>query len=97
MIAILNVGRASMVIWIVYGLTLIFAPHFLHRGPDDAWGIAQVAIAFGLGYVIERAMSALYRRRAAYAMEHIVSIWLYTSIDSRRQPSISIDGGRICV
>lgn len=42
MIALLNLGRLLMVVWIVYGLVLIFAPALLHRSPDQVGGAIQV-------------------------------------------------------
>jgi hypothetical protein len=64
-IALLNVGRALMVIWIIYGVLLMFAPSLLHHPPDDIGGAVQIAIAFGLGYLMDRGISAIHRRRAA--------------------------------
>lgn len=64
MIAVLNLGRLLMVGWIVYALVLIFAPTLLHRSPDQAGGAIQVGVAFGLGWLLDRAISAVHRRRA---------------------------------
>jgi hypothetical protein len=64
MITVLNLGRLLMVGWIVYGLVLIFAPALLHRSPDQAGGAIQVGVAFGVGWLLDRALSALHRRRA---------------------------------
>jgi len=64
MIAVLNLGRLVMVVWIVYGLVLIFAPAFLHRSPDQLGGAIQVGVAFGLGWLLDRGISAVHRRRA---------------------------------
>jgi hypothetical protein len=65
MIILLNLGRALMVAWIVYALLLIFAPAVLHRPPDQIGGSIQALIAFGLGYLMDRALSFVLRRRAA--------------------------------
>jgi uncharacterized membrane-anchored protein len=65
MIALLNLGRLSMVVWIVYGLVLIFAPALLHRSPDQVGGAIQVGVAFALGWLLDRALSAVHRRRAS--------------------------------
>ena len=64
MIALLNLGRLLMVVWIVYGLVLIFAPALLHRSPDQVGGAIQVGVAFALGWLLDRALSAVQRRRA---------------------------------
>jgi hypothetical protein len=65
MIALLNLGRFLMVGWIVYGLVLIFAPALLHRSPDQIGGAIQVGVAFGLGWLMDRALSIVQRRRAS--------------------------------
>jgi len=44
LIMLLNLGRLAMVAWIVYALILLFAPHYLHRPPDNvgaAWPRAR--------------------------------------------------------
>ena len=64
MIILLNLGRALMVAWIAYALLLIFAPALLHRQPDEISGATQALIAFGLGYLMDRALSFVLRRRA---------------------------------
>jgi hypothetical protein len=64
MIALLNLGRLLMVVWIVYGLVLIFAPALLHRSPDQVGGAIQVGVAFALGWLLDRALSTVQRRRA---------------------------------
>jgi hypothetical protein len=64
-IVLFNVGRILMVVWIIYGLLLVFAPGVLHQPPDQFGGIYQVAIAFGLGYLMDRGISAVHRKRAA--------------------------------
>jgi len=48
----------------VYGLVLIFAPALLHRSPDQVGGAIQVGVAFALGWLLDRALSAVQRRRA---------------------------------
>jgi hypothetical protein len=69
MIAVLNLGRFLMVGWIVYGLVLIFAPALLHRSPDQVGGAIQVGVAFGLGWLLDRVLSGVHRRRARRAAE----------------------------
>jgi hypothetical protein len=69
MIAVLNLGRLLMVGWIVYGLVLIFAPALLHRSPDQVGGAIQVGVAFALGWLLDRALSAVHRRRARRELE----------------------------
>jgi hypothetical protein len=64
MIVLLNLGRALMVAWIAYALLLLFAPALLHQQPDPIGGAVQALIAFGLGYLLDRALSFVLRRRA---------------------------------
>jgi uncharacterized membrane-anchored protein len=64
MIVILNLGRALMVVWIAYALLLVFAPGLLHRPADPIGGAIQALIAFGLGYLLDRALSMVLRRKA---------------------------------
>ena len=49
MIPLLNVGRLLMVVWIVYGLILIFAPQLLHLPPSQMRGLAYCVAAYLLG------------------------------------------------
>ena len=67
MIILLNLGRGLMVAWIAYALLLIFAPALLHRPPDPIGGAIQALTAFGLGYLLDRALSFVLRRRALSA------------------------------
>jgi uncharacterized membrane-anchored protein len=67
MIALLNLGRALMVVWIAYALLLMFAPSLVHRAADPIGGAIQALIAFGLGYLMDRALSIVLRRRALSA------------------------------
>jgi hypothetical protein len=67
MIALLNLGRALMVVWIAYALLLMFAPSLVHRTADPTGGAIQALIAFGLGYLMDRALSIVLRRRAMSA------------------------------
>jgi hypothetical protein len=67
MIILLNLGRALMVAWIGYALLLMFAPGLLHRPPDQIGGAIQALTAFGLGYLMDRALSLVLRRRALSA------------------------------
>ena len=69
MIALLNLGRALMVVWIAYALLLLFAPGFVHRTADPIGGTIQALVAFGLGYLMDRALSIVLRRRARSAQE----------------------------
>jgi hypothetical protein len=68
MIILLNMGRLLMAAWIVYGLLIIFAPSILHRPPDQTSGIVQVIVAYALGYLMDRALSVVRRRRAALSV-----------------------------
>jgi uncharacterized membrane-anchored protein len=67
MIVLLNLGRALMVVWIAYALLLVFAPALLHRSPDPVGGAIQALTAFGLGYLLDRALSVVLRRKALSA------------------------------
>ena len=64
MIILLNIGRLLMVVWVAYGLLLIFAPNVIHQAPDQTNGIIQVVIAYSLGYLLDRALGLARRRRA---------------------------------
>jgi hypothetical protein len=64
MIILLNVGRFLMVIWIIYALIRLFAPHFLHTPPDDASAAIQALVAFAVGHLMDRALGVLRRRKA---------------------------------
>jgi hypothetical protein len=65
MIILLNAGRVLMAAWVAYGLVLIFAPGILHRPPNQMRGIVQVIVAYALGYLLDRTLSVVRRRRAA--------------------------------
>jgi uncharacterized membrane-anchored protein len=67
MIVLLNLGRALMVVWIAYALLLVFAPGLVHRPADPIGGTIQALVAFGLGYLMDRALSIVLRRRALSA------------------------------
>lgn len=58
-----------MIAWVVYSLLLIFAPSIIHRQPDQVGGILQFLIAYAAGYLMDRALSAVKRRKAALAPE----------------------------
>ena len=64
MIILLNIGRLLMVAWVVYGLLLIFAPSIIHKPTDQTSGIIQVVIAYSLGYLLDRTLGLVRRRRA---------------------------------
>jgi hypothetical protein len=67
MIVLLNLGRLAMIGWIVYALILLFAPHYLHRPPDNVGAAVQAVAAFVLGNLMDRAIGRLRRRKAARA------------------------------
>jgi hypothetical protein len=67
MIALLNVGRLLMVIWVIYAVILLFAPRYLHRPPHDLSASLQAIAAFAAGHLMDRAVGALRRRRAERA------------------------------
>jgi hypothetical protein len=65
MIALINVGRAAMLAWVVYGLFLIFAPSVIHRQPARASGVIQCLSAYAVGYALDRLLSLVRHRKAA--------------------------------
>jgi len=67
MIILLNLGRALMVVWIAHALVLVFAPALVHRAADPIGGVVQALIAFGLGYLLDRVLSIVLRRRGPSA------------------------------
>ena len=52
---------------IAYAILLIFAPELLHQPPDQIGGAIQALTAFGLGYLMNRSLSFVLRRRALSA------------------------------
>jgi hypothetical protein len=67
MIVLLNIARYLMVLWIAYGLVLIFAPSVVHSAPNPTSGAIQAIAAFAIGYLLDRILSVVLRRRAADA------------------------------
>ena len=67
MIIALQIGRVLMIAWIIYALFLLFAPHILHRPPNDVVASVNALVAFALGHLMDRALGLLRRRRAAAA------------------------------
>jgi hypothetical protein len=65
MILLLNIARYAMVLWIAYGLLLIFAPSVVHSPPNPTNGAIQATVAFAIGYLLDRILSVVLRRRAA--------------------------------
>jgi hypothetical protein len=65
MIIILNFARLLMALWIVYSLLLIFAPGVIHSEPNPTSGAIQAIAAFAIGYLLDRILSMVLRRRAA--------------------------------
>jgi hypothetical protein len=68
-IILLNFARILMVLWIVYGLLLIFAPGVVHSRPNPTSGAIQAIVAFAIGYLLDRALSMVLRRKAARAVD----------------------------
>ncbi|HEX4151307.1 MAG TPA: hypothetical protein VHY75_03765 [Steroidobacteraceae bacterium] len=64
MIMLLNLCRLFMVVWIIYALILLFAPHVVHRTPDPTAAAIQALVAFALGYLMDRVIGVLRRRKA---------------------------------
>jgi len=67
MILLLNFARLLMVLWTAYGLLLIFAPSVVHSPPKPTIGAIQAIAAFAVGYLLDRILSAVLRRRVASA------------------------------
>jgi hypothetical protein len=65
MILLLNIVRYLMVLWIAYGLLLIFAPSVVHSPPNPTGGAIQAIAAFAIGSMLDRIKSVLLRRKAA--------------------------------
>lgn len=64
MILLLNFARLLMVLWIGYGLLLIFAPSVVHSPPNPTSGAIQAIAAFAIGHLLDRTLSVVLRRRA---------------------------------
>jgi hypothetical protein len=73
MIILLNIARFLMVLWIVYGLLLMFAPSVVHSQPNPASGAIQAIVAFAIGYLLDRALSVVLRRKAENAVGDRIS------------------------
>jgi len=65
MIIALQIGGVLMVVWIIYTLFLLFAPHVLHQPPNDVVASVNALAAFALGHLMDRALGILRRRKAA--------------------------------
>jgi hypothetical protein len=46
---------------------LVFAPGLLHSRPNLIGGVIQALVAFGIGYLLDRALGIMLRRKAARA------------------------------
>jgi hypothetical protein len=67
-ILLLNVARFLMVLWIAYGLLLMFAPSVVHSQPNPTSGAVQAIVAFAIGYLLDRALAVVLRRKSASAV-----------------------------
>jgi hypothetical protein len=65
MILLLNIARGFMVLWVAYGLLLMFAPSVVHSPPNPTSGAIQAVVAFSIGYLLDRILSVVLRRKAA--------------------------------
>jgi hypothetical protein len=65
MILLLNIARGLMVLWVAYGLLLMFAPSVVHSPPNPTSGAIQAMAAFAIGYLLDRILSVVLRRQAA--------------------------------
>jgi hypothetical protein len=65
MILLLNIARGLMVLWVAFGLLLMFAPSVVHSAPNPTSGAIQALVAFAIGYLLDRILSVVLRRRAA--------------------------------
>ena len=71
MILLLNFARLAMVLWIVYGLLLVFAPSVVQSPPKPASGALQAIIAFAIGYLLAHYRSSCAaKRKAPLAMRY---------------------------
>jgi hypothetical protein len=64
-VALINICRFAMLAWIVYGVLMIFAPSLIHHEPDAVSGIIQYLLAYGAGFLLDRLLGLVRRRRAA--------------------------------
>ncbi len=67
MIPLLNFGRFLMVVWIGYALLLVFAPGVVHSRPNMIGGALQAIAAFAIGFLLDRLLGLVLRRKAAQA------------------------------
>ena len=65
MITLLNIGRFLMVVWIGYALLLVFAPSVVHSRPNMISGAIQAVAAFAIGFLLDRVLGLVLRRKAA--------------------------------
>jgi putative flippase GtrA len=65
MIAMLNVGRFLMVLWVIYGVVVIFAPQYVHQQKNPISGLIQCVCAYVVGYLLDRQLSKARRQKAA--------------------------------
>jgi hypothetical protein len=65
MILLLNIARGLTVLWVAYGLLLMFAPSVVHSPPNPTSGAIQAIAAFAIGYLLDRILSVVLRRQAA--------------------------------
>jgi hypothetical protein len=65
MILLLNIGRFLMVVWIGYALLLVFAPSVVHSRPNMISGAIQTVAAFAIGFLLDRVLGLVLRRKAA--------------------------------
>jgi hypothetical protein len=65
MITLLNIGRFLMVVWIGYALLLVFAPRLVHSEPNMIGGVIQAIAAFAIGFLLDRVLGFVLRRKAA--------------------------------
>ena len=64
MILLLNIARGLMVLWIAYALILVFAPSVVHSAPNPTSGTIQAIAAFAIGFLLDRILSVVLRRKA---------------------------------
>jgi hypothetical protein len=66
-VTLLNIGRLLMVLWIAYALVLVFAPSLVHSRPNMIGGVIQAIAAFAIGFLLDRVLGLVLRRKAARA------------------------------
>jgi hypothetical protein len=84
MIILLNIARLLMVLWIVYGLLLMFAPGVIHSQPNPTSGAIQAIVAFARLFVGSRAIAGTAAKSAKRGRGS--DIWLNRGSAATQRP-----------